>query len=129
MTFECILFHVATGDLPVLSYKFCTTELRDLLIAETLHPAFPAVGKFHALLLTYDRWASYGDHAHVLHATGNDDVLSARSDSLGCKVHSLLGGTALAAKSHTGYRFRQAGSQPSIAGDIRGLRADLTDAT
>ena len=67
------------------------------------------------------------DLAHVLHATGDDEVGGARHHTLGGEVHGLLRRTALTVDGGAGNVLREPGCQPARAGDVARLRADAVD--
>lgn len=64
---------------------------------------------------------------HGLHAASDDHILGAAHHRLGGKVHRLQKRTALAIDGGAGYRLRQAGSQPTGAGNVPGQRTDGVD--
>ena len=68
------------------------------------------------------------DHAHVLHAAGDDEVLGPAHHALRGEVQRLLRRTALAVQRHAGHLLRQSGGQPAGPGDVAGLRPDHVDA-
>ena len=67
------------------------------------------------------------DHAHVLHAAGDDEVHRPRHHGLGGELHGLLGGAALSVDRHAGDVLRQSGREPARAGDAARLRPDRVD--
>ena len=113
MAGQRVLLHLLTRDVPLLSDQLRTTELRDLLIAVAVQPALGFVGgRGEPELLADDHGRRDGDLAHVLHATGQDQIRSTGQNRLCAKGNSLLAGTALTVHSDTGHFLWISGGQP-----------------
>ncbi len=123
------LFHRLAGDSPLLGDQFGPAELRHLLGPVTIDPT-PArrerVGE--AELLRDGHRRGDRDHAHVLDATGDDEVLRAAHDSLRGEVHGLLGRAALPVDRRARHLLGETRREPTGAGDVAGLRTDRVDA-
>ena len=69
-----------------------------------------------------------GDHAHVLDAAGDHQVLHAGPDAHCGEAHGLLAGPALAVDGGAGDGLGQARRPPGGAGNVAGLRSEGVDA-
>jgi hypothetical protein len=110
---------VLTGDAPTLGDALCRAELVGHVGGIALRARDPrAVEHVHAETHS----------AHGLDAAGDAHVDGTRRHQPGEEVVRLLGGAALAV--HRGGRRLegQAGAQPGVAGDVRGLLPGLGDA-
>ena len=73
------LLHVFAGDVPLLGDHLGAAELRDLLVAVALAPAdaSPENGSVKPNCCGDRHRARDRDHAHVLHAAGDDQIAGA----------------------------------------------------
>ena len=121
--------HILPGDVPLLGDHLRTAELRDLLVAVALQPELGLVGRAgEPELVADDHCRGDRDLAHVLDATGEDQIGSAGHDRLCAKGNRLLAGAALPVDGDAGNLFGEAGGQPGQPTDIAGLSADGIDA-
>ena len=111
------------------------TELADLLAAVALDPALGGRERVLDLgvadgFVTHDAHGRPdGDHAHVLHAAGDDHVLHARHDAHGSEADVLLARSALAVDGDAGDGFGKPGNERCGAGDVAGLGTHVVEAT
>ena len=64
------------------------------------------------------------NHAHVLHATGDDEIHGAAHDGLGREMNRLLGRTTLAVNGDARDMLGKTSGEPACAGDTASLRSD-----
>jgi len=118
-----------TSRAPFLSHQLGPVELTDFLIAEPFGPSLGARERIVEPVLhprsprRLDR-----DERHLLYATGNDNVLYARHESLR-EVDRLLGGSALAVDRGARDVLGQAGRQPARSRDVAGLPSQRVETT
>ena len=119
------LLQLQAGQLPLAHHHLGADELADGLLAVALPPAFgPAPGVGQPQGHARHEGRPDGDHGHVLHAAGDDQVLGAAHHGLGGEVHRLLRGPALAIDGDARNVLRQATGEPRRPRDAARLRAD-----